>query len=450
MKRLLIFILGLYSFSLSAQTEDNRLWLSIDLTNNKFDYRFYESIFDFGNLDNWGMRVGVEAYLNPSLDLEGGIAYGNLRHENIFVGKVGDVTSRLVYKLDNGKIFKEDSKIAPYVFAGLGFSWFDDTTGDLYNSEFQDGWFAMIPLGGGLKVKATEDFEINFRASYNRSIVDSPNYMQYSVGVSFAIGKKKDSDQDGVFDKDDNCPNEVGPVENNGCPWPDSDNDGVYDKDDECDTTPGPVENNGCPWPDTDGDGVLDKDDACPQVAGLAQFNGCPDSDGDGVIDSEDNCPNTAGAVNGCPDSDGDGVLDKDDTCPQTAGIAANNGCPEIKEEVQKALELALKNIPFNIGSDVIRATSYASLNQVADLMSENTNFNLKMSGYTDNTGRAESNLELSKRRASAVRQYLIDKGVSGSRLMADGYGIANPVADNSTRAGRAANRRVELEIVFN
>jgi hypothetical protein len=64
---------------------------------------------------------------------------------------------------------------------------------------------------------------------------------------------------------------------------------------------------------DTDGDGIYDKDDACPEVAGLAQFNGCPDTDGDGIQDSEDACPEVAGlaAFNGCPDTDGDGIADK-------------------------------------------------------------------------------------------------------------------------------------------
>jgi len=72
---------------------------------------------------------------------------------------------------------------------------------------------------------------------------------------------------------------------------------------------------------DTDNDGVKDKDDACPEVAGLEQFDGCPDSDGDGIQDSEDSCPDEAGlaAFNGCPDSDGDGFPDKEDLCPDVA-----------------------------------------------------------------------------------------------------------------------------------
>ncbi|MCS4301111.1 von Willebrand factor type A domain-containing protein [Chryseobacterium sp. BIGb0232] len=85
-----------------------------------------------------------------------------------------------------------------------------------------------------------------------------------------------DTDGDGMTDKEDACPNVAGPIENNGCPWPDADGDGVIDKDDACPTVIGPPENNGCPWPDTDGDGVLDKDDACPTVPGAPEYNGCP------------------------------------------------------------------------------------------------------------------------------------------------------------------------------
>jgi hypothetical protein len=76
---------------------------------------------------------------------------------------------------------------------------------------------------------------------------------------------------------------------------------------------------------DTDGDGIYDKDDACPEVAGLKEFNGCPDTDGDGIIDGNDACPDVFGlaALNGCPDTDGDGIADKDDACPDVFGIAA-------------------------------------------------------------------------------------------------------------------------------
>lgn len=85
-----------------------------------------------------------------------------------------------------------------------------------------------------------------------------------------------DEDNDSLLFYLDKCPNEIGPIENHGCPWPDTDKDGVLDKDDACPQIAGPPENNGCLWPDTDGDGILDKDDNCPTVPGIPNLNGCP------------------------------------------------------------------------------------------------------------------------------------------------------------------------------
>ncbi|MDR1593151.1 MAG: thrombospondin type 3 repeat-containing protein [Prevotellaceae bacterium] len=81
---------------------------------------------------------------------------------------------------------------------------------------------------------------------------------------------------------------------------------------------------------DSDNDGVPDKEDECPNIPGLAATKGCPDSDGDGIPDHLDDCPTVAGIgqFKGCPDSDFDGIPDNKDVCPYEAGIASNNGCP--------------------------------------------------------------------------------------------------------------------------
>jgi len=90
------------------------------------------------------------------------------------------------------------------------------------------------------------------------------------------------------------------------------------------------------PVSDSDNDGINDSADKCPNQAGTAKYNGCPipDSDGDAVNDEMDKCPNQKGLAkyNGCPipDTDGDGVNDEADRCPKTAGIAGNMGCPEM------------------------------------------------------------------------------------------------------------------------
>jgi OOP family OmpA-OmpF porin len=82
-------------------------------------------------------------------------------------------------------------------------------------------------------------------------------------------------------------------------------------------------------------------------------------------------------------------------------------------------------------------------------VMQENPEYNLDIYGHTDNTGKADKNLQLSKDRAASVREYLVSKGVDGSRLRSEGFGQDRPVADNSTAAGRAKNRRVEFKVTF-
>ena len=201
----------------------------------------------------------------------------------------------------------------------------------------------------------------------------------------------------------------------------------------------------------TYGDGVADKDDRCPSQAGPAELEGCPDSDGDGIADRDDRCPEAAGnqALAGCPDEDGDGIADLDDKCPDEAGIAQNKGCPEVKEETKKILEQALTGVQFQSGKDVITRSSYEILNNVVSIMQDNPSYNLRIEGHTDAQGKDDFNLELSKKRAAAVKKHLTDKGVDASRLTSEGYGETKPIEDNDTAAGRAKNRRVELTVVF-
>lgn len=77
--------------------------------------------------------------------------------------------------------------------------------------------------------------------------------------------------------------------------------------------------------------------------------------------------------------------------------------------------------------------------------MNQYPNLNVSIAGHTDSQGNDDRNLELSSTRAQAVQTYLMQKGISASRLRAVGYGETTPVADNATSAGRAQNRRVEL-----
>ena len=270
-----------------------------------------------------------------------------------------------------------------------------------------------------------------------------------------------DEDGDGVYDHLDKCPNTPAgvPVDEKGCPF-DEDGDGVYDHLDKCPNTPAgvAVDANGCPL-DSDGDGVPNHLDKCPNTpAGVAvDENGCPfDEDQDGVPDYLDKCKGTIAAArnyvdeNGCPkDTDGDGIPDYIDRCPQVAGVAENYGCPGVKKEILKVFKQALNGIQFETGKATIKSSSNQILDQVVKIMKENPDFNLDIAGHTDNVGQPDFNLDLSKRRAEAVKAYLVKKGVSEQRMTSAGYGDTRPIATNATAAGRTQNRRVEFTVAF-
>ena len=308
-----------------------------------------------------------------------------------------------------------------------------------------------------------------------KTIYDANFYMNLSI----PIGKKiRDKDKDHVSKKMDDCPKEAGPWEAKGCPDQDKDDDGILDSDDDCPEIAGIKKFNGCP--DTDGDGIKDSDDACPEVVGIEEFQGCPDSDKDGIQDSEDDCPTLAGLIdfNGCPDTDedglmdseddcptvagpidnkgcpfndddNDGVLNKDDDCPKTFGPKENKGCPIIEKEVEEALDLAFTNLEFESGRAIIKQSSYFSLGELAQIMKDHPEINLLVEGHTDNVGAEASNQLLSEKRATAVKNLLVGKGINAGRIIVEAFGETKPVATNETAAGKQANRRVEMAITY-
>ena len=241
-------------------------------------------------------------------------------------------------------------------------------------------------------------------------------------------GKPRDRDNDGVIDKLDGCPKEAGPAENNGCPWLDSDVDGVMDNEDNCPEVAGPKENKGCPWGDADNDGVLDNVDICPKVAGPVENSGCP-----------------------WKDTDNDGVADKDDECVDVAGTVANKGCPEViipTVEVQATLNAYAKTILFNSGKSSIKTESNKVLTEIVNILGEYPDAKFSIEGHTDSSGGDTLNQRLSDSRANAVKTYLVKNGVDEFRLSAIGFGETRPIATNATSAGRADNRRVEINLV--
>ncbi len=251
----------------------------------------------------------------------------------------------------------------------------------------------------------------------------------------------------------------------------DQDGDGIVDEEDECPLDPedfdGFEDEDGCPDEDNDDDGVVDEEDACPNVPededGFRDDDGCPDkdNDGDGLLDINDQCPDKAEDFDGyededgCPDrdNDDDGIYDVDDECPNEAedydGDVDEDGCPEERKRVkvtEERIELNEK-VYFEYDKAEIQQKSYALLDEVAQVLQANPEIEIRVEGHTDSRGGDEYNLELSQERAQSVVEYLTDRGVDRSRMNAKGFGEKRPIESNSTEAGRAANRRVEIHI---
>lgn len=209
-----------------------------------------------------------------------------------------------------------------------------------------------------------------------------------------------------------------------------------------------------CPKPvekDSDGDGVLDSKDKCPTTPAGRKVNadGCEmDKDGDGVVDALDKCPTTPAGrkvnAEGCElDTDGDGIVDGADKCPTVFAKTAD-GCPVAAAEPAPK-KLVLEGVNFDNNKATLRPEAITVLDQAAVSLKEWGSVNVEVAGHTDNVLSDAYNLKLSQRRAEAVREYLITKGVAADRLTAKGYGESKPVAGNDTDEDRYKNRRVEL-----
>jgi outer membrane protein OmpA-like peptidoglycan-associated protein len=278
-------------------------------------------------------------------------------------------------------------------------------------------------------------------------------YIEPSIGITYYFGGSPDTDGDGIKDKFDQCPDtpKGATVDQYGCPL-DSDGDGVYDGIDTCASTPKNciVDIVGCPI-DSDNDGVCDGIDKCPDTPKdvAVDVKGCPlDTDGDGVPDFKDQELNTQpGAtvdVNGVAiDSDKDGVPDGIDRCPDTPPevMIDEFGCPKAKPLTAK---LTL-NIQYETGSFEPDAAAKLNLDELVTTMQAYPNLKIAVNGYTDALGSASGNLKLSQKRADAIRDYLVAKGVASERVTSKGFGEDNPIADNGTPDGRQQNRRIEI-----
>lgn len=271
--------------------------------------------------------------------------------------------------------------------------------------------FAELEISQGRMSRAERHFNI---ARMNAELANEKTPPDQCAGPAVIVSDCLDLDMDGICDDDD------------------ADGDGVLDGEDQCLLEPedkdGYLDDDGCPDPDNDADRILDTEDACD--------NEPEDPDG---FEDEDGCPDL--------DNDKDTVADVDDDCPNVPGDVDNRGCPKKYEgvEITDTHIRINQKIHFAFNKAVIRKNSYWILDQVTKVLEDYPNITLSIEGHTDSKGSNRYNLKLSTNRAEAVMTYLRKKGISADRLTSRGFGEARPIDTNSTKQGRAANRRVEF-----
>ncbi|OGB60136.1 MAG: hypothetical protein A2Y94_12185 [Caldithrix sp. RBG_13_44_9] len=359
----------------------------------------------------------------------------------------------------------EKAVVSPYLMGGGEYYHINpvDRSGDpLPNNaagEYSRNRFGL-PIGGGISIFPSEKISFDLEGLYHFALTDylddyqagdtNDGYYTASLGISIHFGKPKDSDGDGITDKQDADPLHPedfdGYRDFDGAPDPDNDADSVPDIKDKAplaaEDRDGFEDEDGAPDPDNDQDGIPDEKDQAPNEAedkdNFQDADGIPDldNDGDKIPDSSDLCPGTDQTI-----------AEGKDTKETYNGFDDADGCPDKKPEiaVEKGKSVILEGVYFNTGSASLNPNSMTILDKVVRTLVDNPGIEVEIQGYTDNTGSYQRNMELSKQRADAVKIYLMGKGIDAIRIRTRGFGPENPIAPNSTKDGRARNRRIEF-----
>jgi outer membrane protein OmpA-like peptidoglycan-associated protein/opacity protein-like surface antigen len=357
-------------------------------------------------------------------------------------------TTLLPILLDVKANLRPESRLNPYLTWGIGALVWDLTNdGESVHGQKTN---ALTDLGLGVEWALSQSLGLDLAAHYGRILRQDldmaglddkqTGLADVRFGLNWFFGGNRDTDGDGVLNKNDKCPKVA------------EDLDGFQDAD-------------GCPDLDNDGDGIPDAKDGAPNQAedidGYQDADGVPDldNDGDGVADVKDGAPNQAEDIDGYQDADGvpdadndgDGILDAKDKCPNQAetvnGFEDEDGCPDTKPEViiERAAPIVLEGVTFKTGSAVLTAGAKEVLDKVVRTLTDYPAMKLQVSGHTDNVGSKKTNTALSLRRAESVKAYMASKGIAQDRIETRGFGPDKPVATNDTKDGRALNRRIEF-----
>jgi outer membrane protein OmpA-like peptidoglycan-associated protein len=444
----------------------------------KYPWKFSASVVAQYSLGSLGNSVRFHAL--------GEAGYRGLEASGGYKGK----TDNYFYQIKNDVIdialglkaeFLPASAVRPFLFAGIGYMMFNPTrtTGtatvplELSDNFGLDKGSLALPVGGGVAFAIGRNVDLALRFHKTFSTSDNldgwtsnldDNYPVFSVGFTYFFGEgkaeeiaevkapvapsPKDTDGDGLIDEDESKIYRTDPN------LKDTDGDGLTDGDEVKIYHTDPLNK------DTDGDGLTDGDE-------IQKYHTDPlnkDTDGDGLNDGEEVTQYKTNPLK--TDTDGDGLSDYDevkiyrtnplmkdtDSDGDDDGREVKNGTDPLKADVLKVEQgtpIVLEGVNFETNKYVILPSSEDVLMKAYNTLRTHPEIKLiEISGHTDDVGNATQNMTLSKNRAKAVKDWLVQKGIDGNRINTVGFGKTKPSVPNTSPENRFKNRRIEFNIL--
>ncbi len=356
-----------------------------------------------------GITIGAHAYVNSLLNVSLNSAFVPetvypLAANDLVNTSIIDVNALAQFK-SNGTLFPEEAIFAPYLVAGFGMN------------TASNNIRMYIPVGLGIRLQINKNFNLEFQGVYKQKFgKEQYQHIAYTAGFVFALPTARKYERPTPKPTDKKIP-------------------------------PPAVASNET-LVDSDGDGVFDRDDLCPDVKGMALYLGCPEEakteKPEPIAVKPEPQPEPVAATP---------LIDDLNTTDNQPIVFDEQPIAQVEEKISQKdldyIELAMNNVYFESASDKLTYESLAVLDTISMIMERYPQHDLQVMGHTDATGSGNKNLILSIKRAFRVKYYLVyEKGIKLARITSDGYSSVAPLSDNETEAGRRMNRRVEFKLV--